>query len=41
MARTSADITRIRDALGWSPQTSLRDGLEAMWSWCSARVAAG
>jgi len=41
MARTSADITRIRDAVGWSPQTSLRDGLEAMWSWCSARVAAG
>ena len=41
MARTSADVARIRDALGWSPRTSLHDGVEAMWSWCSARVAAG
>jgi UDP-glucose 4-epimerase len=39
--RTKADVTRIRAALGWEPQTSLRDGLEAMWSWASARVAAG
>jgi len=39
--RTKADATRICAALGWEPQTSLRDGLEAMWSWASARVAAG
>jgi UDP-glucuronate 4-epimerase len=41
MARTNADISRIRDELGWKPQTSLRNGLQAEWSWCSARVAAG
>ena len=40
VARTSADVTRIREATGWSPTTSLRDGLQAMWSWASARVAA-
>jgi len=41
MVRTSADITCIRKQLGWEPRTSLRDGLRAEWSWCSARVAAG
>jgi nucleoside-diphosphate-sugar epimerase len=41
MARTNADISRIREVLGWQPRTSLRDGLQAEWSWCSARVAAG
>ena len=41
MARTNADISRIREELGWAPRTSLRDGLQAEWSWCSARVAAG
>ena len=41
MNRTSADISRIRDELGWEPRTSLRDGLAAMWSWAAARVAAG
>ncbi len=41
VSRTSADIERIRGALGWEPQTSLRDGLAAMWAWASARVAAG
>ena len=41
VARTKADVTRIRTALGWTPETTLRDGLEAMWSWASARVAAG
>lgn len=40
VARTKADITRIRTALGWEPRTSLADGLDAMWSWASARVAA-
>ena len=41
MLRTSADISRIRQQLDWQPRTSLRDGLQAEWSWCSARVAAG
>jgi nucleoside-diphosphate-sugar epimerase len=41
MLRTSADISRIRAQLDWQPRTSLRDGLQAEWSWCSARVAAG
>jgi UDP-glucuronate 4-epimerase len=40
MTRTNADISRIREQLGWEPLTSLRDGLQAEWSWCSARVAA-
>jgi len=40
VARTKADVSRIRDALGWAPRTSLEDGLAAMWSWASARVAA-
>ncbi len=38
--RTSADTTRIRDELGWSPQVSLEDGLSAQWEWASAKVAA-
>jgi UDP-glucuronate 4-epimerase len=41
VSRTKADVTRIREALGWEPRASLRDGLEAMWAWASARVAAG
>ena len=41
VSRTKADVTRIRAALGWTPETALREGLEAMWSWASARVAAG
>jgi len=40
VARTKADVTRIREATGWEPRTSLRDGLERMWSWVSGRVAA-
>jgi UDP-glucuronate 4-epimerase len=40
VARTKADVSRIRDALGWEPRTSLDDGLTAMWSWASGRVAA-
>jgi UDP-glucuronate 4-epimerase len=39
--RTSADVSRILTALDWRPQTSLEDGLARMWSWASARVAAG
>jgi UDP-glucose 4-epimerase len=38
--RTAADVTRIRDDLGWSPRTSLEDGLRAQWSWTADRVAA-
>ena len=41
MKRTSADVSRIREQLGWQSQTSLRDGLQSMWSWAAARVAAG
>jgi nucleoside-diphosphate-sugar epimerase len=41
VSRTKADVTRIHAALGWTAETTLRDGLEAMWSWASARVAAG
>jgi UDP-glucuronate 4-epimerase len=40
MARTSADISRIRADVGWEPRTPLREGLAAMWSWAAARVAA-
>jgi UDP-glucuronate 4-epimerase len=39
--RTKADVSRIREALGWEPWTSLYDGLTRMWSWASGRVAAG
>jgi UDP-glucuronate 4-epimerase len=38
--RTRADVTRASHALGWTPDTLLRDGLSAMWTWASARVAA-
>jgi nucleoside-diphosphate-sugar epimerase len=41
VSRTSADVARIRGALGWEPKTPLADGLAAMWAWASARVAAG
>jgi nucleoside-diphosphate-sugar epimerase len=40
VARTRADVTRIREALGWEPRVGLRDGLSRMWSWASATVAA-
>jgi UDP-glucuronate 4-epimerase len=40
MRRTRADITRIAEALGWRPRTSLEQGLRAHWQWACARVAA-
>jgi UDP-glucuronate 4-epimerase len=40
VSRTRADDSRIGTALGWSPTTSLAEGLSAMWSWATARVAA-
>jgi nucleoside-diphosphate-sugar epimerase len=41
VARTKADVTRIHEALGWEPRTTLEQGLTRMWSWASGRVAAG
>jgi UDP-glucuronate 4-epimerase len=41
VARTRADVTRIGRELGWQPTTTLEEGLTRMWSWASARVAAG
>ena len=38
--RTKADVTRIRAELGWQPSATLANGLERMWAWASARVAA-
>ena len=39
-ARTAADTTRIRAALGWEPTTPFDEGLAAQWRWAAARVAA-
>jgi len=38
--RTKADTTRIRDELGWEPQTPLEVGLRAHWEWAAGRVGA-
>ena len=38
--RTQADTTRIREELGWQPRVSLENGIEAQWTWASARVTA-
>ncbi len=38
--RTSADTTRIRSELGWTPRVSLEDGVRAQWEWAAARVLA-
>jgi nucleoside-diphosphate-sugar epimerase len=39
-ARTAADTSRIREALGWAPETPLEEGIAAQWRWAAARVAA-
>jgi UDP-glucuronate 4-epimerase len=38
MQRTKADTSRIESAVGWQPNTPLRDGLAAHWRWASAKV---
>jgi UDP-glucuronate 4-epimerase len=38
-ARTAADTTRIRAALGWEPTTPFEEGLAAQWRWAADRVA--
>jgi nucleoside-diphosphate-sugar epimerase len=38
--RTKADTTRIHEALGWQPSTSIEAGVRAQWEWAAARVAA-
>jgi len=38
--RTSADVSRIGDELGWHPTTKLEQGLKAQWRWAADRVAA-
>jgi nucleoside-diphosphate-sugar epimerase len=38
--RTSADVSKAAQDLGWQPSTPLAEGLAAQWSWVAARVAA-
>jgi nucleoside-diphosphate-sugar epimerase len=38
--RTSADTSRIRRELGWTPRTSLEQGLRAQWHWTVTRASA-
>jgi nucleoside-diphosphate-sugar epimerase len=38
--RTSADVSRIRADLGWTPRVGLEEGLREQWSWASSRVVA-
>jgi nucleoside-diphosphate-sugar epimerase len=40
VSRTQADVARIAAVVDWRPTTALADGLQAMWAWASARVAA-
>ena len=30
---TWADVTKVREGLGWSPRTALPDGLARTWDW--------
>ena len=36
MAETWADITKARKALEWSPQTSIREGMQRLVEWYEA-----
>jgi dTDP-glucose 4,6-dehydratase len=38
--RRCPDITRAREALGWEPRVSAREGLQKTLSWCAERSAA-
>jgi UDP-glucuronate 4-epimerase len=40
VARTAADVSRIRDGIGWEATTTFAEGLEAQWRWAADRVAA-
>lgn len=43
--RTCADTTKLREQLGWTPQTSLDEGLARQWEWhtkqCSSAIVHG
>jgi len=40
VARTAADVSRIREGIGWEATTTFAEGLEAQWRWAADRVAA-
>jgi GDP-D-mannose 3', 5'-epimerase len=37
----NSDNTRLREVLGWEPQTSLKDGLVPTYRWIESRLSAG
>jgi UDP-glucuronate 4-epimerase len=37
--RTAADTSRIRDGIGWSPQTGLEDGIISQLAWAMSQLA--
>lgn len=39
VVRTSADTTRARQSLGWSPTVGIEEGLAAQFNWVAGRVA--
>ena len=40
MRDTGADTTRAREVLGYAPQTTLQQGLEAEFHWMESQLAA-
>jgi len=36
----NSDNTKLRDAIGWEPNTTLRDGLEVTYRWVRDQVRA-
>jgi UDP-glucuronate 4-epimerase len=36
--RTAADTSRLREDVGWKPQTSLEEGLTAHWRWATETI---